>query len=473
MRLAVLSLVLATACTKPPPVAPSRAIPEPLARSTPDGELRKKMPPAAPATPWVPPEAEERKLSNGVRVWIYERHDFPTAVLRIVSDRGSDHASFETAQVWSRSIMHQAPGLSPWQVRDEAARLGIAPSLGADRDWTAIDVEVLSKLFAPTADLLGALVCGPLVSNADVKAAQKLAAATVGSAGLLSRAMQHAMYPAQHPYAGTDGVGKIAYVSAEEVLEYHRRVFAPEHTIIIVVGDVEAAEAQTTLERAFGRLSGQPSNAPKIAPVPPPKGPKFVVVNRPLARQSQIAAMWLGPTIGSEDEAPLAIVRERVREELWNDVRVGKGATYGLRVQTPIGRVPRILSIEGEVETERTVEAIRDIIGDVAAVANDPWTTEMLAYERLAAASAIPQLFEDMPSTAAALTRIAARGAKLSYYANLQKQLAGITAEDVMRAARTWMPVDATRFVIVGDARALRKPLEQLGLGEVQVVEPE
>ncbi|MDQ6738530.1 MAG: insulinase family protein, partial [Gemmatimonadota bacterium] len=58
------------------------------------------------------------------------------------------------------------------------------------------------------------------------------------------------------------------------------------------------------------------------------------------------------------------------------------------------------------------------------------------------------------------------------WYDSYRTNISAVTTEDVLNAARTHLHPESLQIVIVGDADAIREPLEEMKFGPVDVISP-
>lgn len=87
-----------------------------------------------------------------------------------------------------------------------------------------------------------------------------------GHALLALRAVSYGPgHPLQHGVLGAEGA--LSRVDAAQILAFHARAFAPEATVLALVGDIEPAQALDAAARAFGAIPSRPGQeGPPLGP---------------------------------------------------------------------------------------------------------------------------------------------------------------------------------------------------------------
>lgn len=103
-----------------------------------------------------------------------------------------------------------------------------------------------------------------------------------------------------HPY-GRPVIGwhqEIEKLDREDALAFYRRFYAPNNAILVIAGDVEAADVRPLAERTFGGIPPQPSiPARRIRPQEPqPAAPRTVTLADPRVEQPNVKRYYLVPS---------------------------------------------------------------------------------------------------------------------------------------------------------------------------------
>jgi zinc protease len=103
-----------------------------------------------------------------------------------------------------------------------------------------------------------------------------------------------------HPY-GRPVIGwhqEIEKLGREDALAFYRRFYAPNNAILVIAGDVEAADVHAMAERTFGPVAAQPAiPARRIRPQEPePVAPRTVTLSDPHVEQPSVRRYYLAPS---------------------------------------------------------------------------------------------------------------------------------------------------------------------------------
>ncbi|MGY4467470.1 zinc protease [Bradyrhizobium sp. LB9.1b] len=103
-----------------------------------------------------------------------------------------------------------------------------------------------------------------------------------------------------HPY-GRPVIGwhqEIEKLNREDALAFYRRFYAPNNAILVIAGDVDAADIRPLVERNFGSIPAQPAiPAQRIRPQEPePAAPRTVTLSDPRVERPGLRRYYLVPS---------------------------------------------------------------------------------------------------------------------------------------------------------------------------------
>ena len=124
--------------------------------------------------------------------------------------------------------------------------------------------------------------------------------------GLVEYAQLEALFPEGHPYRHST-IGSMADLDAatlEDVKNWFRSKYGPNNAVLVLAGDVSAAEARPLVEKHFGHIPRGPVNNPAKADVPTLPAPKVEVMKDRVANV-RLYRNWIVP--GMLDDAAVQL----------------------------------------------------------------------------------------------------------------------------------------------------------------------
>ena len=239
--------------------------------------------------------------------------------------------------------------------------------------------------------------------------------------------------------------------------------------------DVNSDRATRMVERALGTWKGAP---PVTSPVDDRtnSGTRRVkVVHKPDAPQSELRIGHRGVPRGHRDYFPIVVMNALLgglfSSRINLNLRERNAYTYGARSTFDWRRQAGPFVVATAVKTEVTDAATREILREITLLRE-----EMVGDEELSLATAyldgvFPIRYETTHAVAEAIAVANVHTLDADYYGTYRDHVRAVTAADVRRAAETHLHPDELLVLAVGDAGAIRDPLERLAIGPLDVYE--
>lgn len=445
-------------------------------------------PPAKEGTvTFVPPKIVETKLATGpkLRVLLVERHELPIVAVQVVTDRGASQSppgrcSFMAAMLQQGTKKHDALAYA-----DEMERLGARWGSGCGYDSVNVYGQVLSSKLGAFLPLLAEMVLAPAFDAKEIERERKKRLTQLKQQRDLPgaqswRAVLEVLYPGPHPYSQPT-IGDEAAVKAitrAELEASRKATLVPGTTTIVVVGDVTEATLLPMLGKAFADWKDPTAplvETPSFVSLAP-KGVPILVIDRPGASQSTVSLARVGELRATPDWAGIHVTNYvfggHFASRVNMNLREAHAYTYGAGSSFSMWQMPGPFTVGGEIKTEHTAAALKEILGELARLRSEPISDDELAEAKTGLVDQLPGRFSTMEETASSLATLVTYHLPLDEYAVRPQRYAAIGKDDVLRLAKKYMSLDGARIVVVGDAAKIKPGLEALGVGAVEVRKP-
>jgi predicted Zn-dependent peptidase len=372
-------------------------------------------------------------------------------------------------------------------IADRAESLGADLSTGSSLDTSSASVSALSDRLDESVALLADVVRNPAFPPGEIERVRKEWIAAIGREksspdALASRLLPPLMYGEGHPYAipftGSGTEASVAALTREDLVAFHRDWLRPDNATIIVTGDATAAGILPVLEKHFGnwQVAGPQRPSKSLPAAARAQAPRVFLVDKPGAVQSNIL---VGQVI-APSSAPNRLETDTMNNVLGGtftsrinmNLREDKHWSYGARSSLPdaLGGRPWLLS--APVQTDKTVEAMREIQREIAEyLGSRPATTEEIAKIRNRDVRALSGRYETNAAVRGAIAEMIAFGWPDDYVRTLKSRLEAQSDEAVRAAARESLDPAGMTWVVIGDLETIEQPIRGLGLGEVRVLD--
>ncbi|MET0181689.1 MAG: pitrilysin family protein [Caulobacterales bacterium] len=272
---------------------------------------------------------------------------------------------------------------------------------------------------------------------------------------VLYERMRAMLYP-HHPY-GTPIIGwmhEIEGLTRQDALDFYRIWYAPNNAILVVAGDVDAAELRPLAERYFGRL--RPTRdlpARNWTKDPPPRGPMRVSHTDEKVRQPSLTRLYpsisYGIDTGRQAHA-LDVAMEilggsetsRIYRALVEDQRIAVSAGAGSDTSGLGGGSVTVYATPADGVTLERVEAAADLV--IAQFLAQGPTDEELARAKASLAAAAIYARDSQESLASIYGGSLAAGESIDDVANWPDDIMAVTRDEVIAEARRALNIDAS-----------------------------
>lgn len=292
-------------------------------------------------------------------------------------------------------------------------------------------------------------------SERDVIAEERRQRVDNNPGAVLGERMRAMLWP-HHPY-GTPVIGWLHEINAldrETALEFYRTWYAPNNAILVVAGDVDAAELRPLAERHYGRL--RPTrNLPVRTWVtdPPNVGPMRVTHSDVKVRQPSFSRLYRAISYGTDtgrQAHSLDVAMEilggsetsRLYRALVEEQRIAVSAGASASSSGLGGGSVSVWATPVEGVTLEQVEAAADAV--IAAYLRDgPTETELTRARNLLTANAIYSR-DSQESLANIYGASLAQGESIDDVVNWPADIEAVTRDDVMTMARQTLDINAS-----------------------------
>jgi len=452
------------------------------------GADRSGLPTLGPERSFTFPHIARRTLRNGLRVWTVEHRQVPlvSVLLLVPAGAAADPDDRPGLAAIAGDMLDEGCGdLSALEVHEALGRIGAQLDTDVGHDATVVGLTTLSRFMERGLALIADMVMRPRMEQREFDRVRELRLNRLLQlrdlpSALADRVFAQLLYR-HHPYGhlpiGTEG--SLRAMTVREITGFHRRAFSPARATVIAVGDASHQALGDAVERAFenwaASADGHAPADPSTYAAPAPPASRLAIVHRAGAAQSELrighvalarrtpdyhAALVLNMVLGGQFVSRINM-----------NLREAKGYTYGARTAFEFRRAPGPFVLHASVQSDATVDAVREALGELRAIRGErPVTEDELQLGRAALTRGYPRSFETADQVARAAAQLSLYELPDDYFTTFVPKVLALSAADITRAAAAHLDPSRLITVIVGDREKLTPALASLELGDASEV---
>ncbi|HEU4749051.1 MAG TPA: pitrilysin family protein, partial [Gemmatimonadaceae bacterium] len=258
-----------------------------------------KPPGPGPLRPYAFPKVDQFTLDNGLKVIVVEKHTLPVVEGRLIIDAGAMRepaAKNGLASLAGRLLSEGAGGLTGAEFSRRMESMGAAFAAGGGFSISFTDVVALKNVFPDALALAAQAVISPSFPESEFGRVKNQALAAyqqrrAQARGLAEDAFIRAAFDSTAPFSRpTEGTTEtIGGLTRDDVVAWHRTMFAPSASTLLLVGAITPAEARNVAQRAFGSWTAtRQAMGPVANPVRKYTGTRIILIDRPGSVQSSV-----------------------------------------------------------------------------------------------------------------------------------------------------------------------------------------
>jgi zinc protease len=441
----------------------------PVAQETPP-------PPAAPRSVNIP-KPEETTLKNGLRVIVIEDHDVPLVSTQLLVKNGgeidppqlSGLADMTASLLTKGTKTRSAP-----EIAQQIEALGGAIDSGAGWDASRGSINVMSPRIEPALAILADIFRNPVFNDEEIERLRQqyldslsVALRQPGAlAGLVAGRVVFGDAAYGHPISGTPE--SLTRIKRADIVELHSRFYRPDNAVLVIGGDIKAADAFKLAEKVFGDWVKPTTLLPARGMVGKmidrDEKPRVVVVDMPEAGQAAVVLARSGISRTDPDyfrgivtNAVLTGYSGRLNQE----IRIKRGLSYGAssRLETRRDAGPFVASAQTKNSSGAEVASL--LLGELGRLSNEPIAAAELVPRKAVLTGGFGRALETTGGLVGQIASLSLYGLSLSEINNYITNVQSVTPADVQKFASGRINVKNANVVIVGNGKDFLEPLRK------------
>ncbi|HSQ22995.1 MAG TPA: pitrilysin family protein [Pyrinomonadaceae bacterium] len=396
---------------------------------------------------------------NGLKVLVKRREGSQTVAIQLYIRGGAGNVTATNAGVeaFMLNVASEASTSFPRdRLRKELARMGTVLGESVSYDYSALSMTATRANFDRSWDIFTDIALHPAFTKEDVDLVKTRLVASLSDDTdepdtYLQRLQEKVAY-AGHPYLNRpEGTAEsIGRLTGEDLRAYHQRTMQTSQLLLVIVGDLDAAQLKARITASFGKLP-RGNYKPQPAPALTFNASTVDITSRELPT-NYIQGLFTAPSITSPDIYPMYVASSLLRDRVFEEVRVKRNLSYApdafLRTQAAnIGGI-YVTAVDAN-------QAVRVMLNEMTRLQREPISKDDITavIAQFLTTYYIGQ--ETNAAQAAGLAQYELIGGGWPNSLQFLEKLQAVTPADVQRVAQKYM--HNIRFVVLGNPAAVDK----------------
>jgi zinc protease len=267
---------------------------------------------------------------------------------------------------------------------DRLAYQSALDGIGADEDAGAdFHVKALARYYEQSVALLADNELSPVFSSENLESTRARVQPYVASRNttpdfLTRQALRQALFPPDDPSLLKATPESIGNITLDDVKAYYQKVFRPDLTTIVVMGNITPERARAAIEKYFGVWSASgPQPVTTLPAAPPNKSTSVAVPDQTRVQDAVYLAQTMPLTRSDPDYYALSLGNALLSggfysSRLSNDLRKTAGLVYTVDAQIQSGRTRSIYLVNYACDPQNVSKAAVIAANDITKLQTEP-----------------------------------------------------------------------------------------------------
>jgi zinc protease len=426
------------------------------------------------------PNVWKEELSNGIKVFGIENSEVPLVRFNLVIDGGQLLEKMDklgvanlTASLMNRGTKNKTVA----ELQEAVQGLGASIRVSASKENITISGTTLAKNYTKTLALVEEVLLEPrwdetefeLLKRSVVGNLRQQEASPTTIAGNVFNGLIYGEnnIRSKNTLGTIESVGKI---TLEDLKAFYTNYVSPSVAKMHIVGDINQDNVLASLQNLASNWVAKEVTIPVYKTPDAPNKPTVYFYDVPKAKQSVInfGAPALAET--DKDYYPATVMNYILggggfASQLTQELREGKGYTYGIGSRFSGTKAAGAFSISSRVRTNVTLESaqlVKKIITDYP----KNYSEKDLATTKGFLIKSNARRFETMGAKLNMLQSMSAYGFSSDYIKDREKIVNEMTIEEIQKLSRKYVNPNKMIWLFVGDAESQLDRLNELGFGK-------
>lgn len=426
------------------------------------------------------PEVYESSLENGLQIFGIKNDEVPLVQFNLTIDGGQLLESMDklgvanlTAGILDKGTQNKTVA----ELEEAIQELGANINVYSGQEAITISATTLAKNYDKTLALVQEILLEPRFDEGEFDLLKKATIARLrqeeASPNAVARNTYNELIYGKDNIRSKNNLGTVASVeniTLDDIKAFYNNYISPSVANMLVVGDISKEEVTNSLANLNNNWASKEVTIPEYKTPEAPEKPTVYFYDVPNAKQSVL--QFGSPALAATDEDFYAAsVMNYIlggggfASRLTQELREGKGYTYGIRSGFSGSKAKGAFTISSGVRSNVTLEsaqAVKKILEEYPKTFSDKdlETTKSFLIKSNARA------FETSRAKLNMLSNISDYGWNADYVKDRENVVNTMTKERIAALANKYVNPEKMIWLVVGDAETQFDRMKELGYGE-------
>ncbi len=426
------------------------------------------------------PTVWKESLQNGLKVFGINNTEVPLVEFNFIIEGGQLLEKMDklgvanlTASMLEKGTKNKAVS----DLQDAIAQLGASVNIFATKRNIRITGTTLAKNYLQTLALVKEMLLEPRWDAAEFELLKKRAITNLRQQkaspnAIASNEYNKLIYGNDH-ILSKNTLGTIESVQAitlDDLKSYYSNYISPSVTTMHVVGDIDKEKILNSLQSLQTDWKAKKVTIPSFGAPEPPKKSTVYFYDIPNAKQSQLRFGAPALAFNDKDYYPATVMNYILggggfASQLTQQLREGKGYTYGIRSRFSGSKEKGPFTISSGVRSNVTLEASK-LVKQILENYGKNYNEKDLATTKGFLIKSNARAFETMRAKLRMLENISTYNLNSDYVKDREKIVTEMTIPKIQELSKKYLDANKMIWLVVGDAETQLKRMKELGFGE-------
>ena len=426
------------------------------------------------------PTVWKESLQNGLKVFGINNTEVPLVEFNFIIEGGQLLEKMDklgvanlTASMLEKGTKNKAVS----DLQDAIAQLGASVNIFATKRNIRITGTTLAKNYLQTLALVKEMLLEPRWDAAEFELLKKRAITNLRQQkaspnAIASNEYNKLIYGNDHILSkntlGT--IESVQTITLDDLKSYYSNYISPSVTTMHVVGDIDKEKILNSLQSLQTDWKAKEVTIPSFATPEPPKKSTVYFYDIPNAKQSQLRFGAPALAFNDKDYYPATVMNYILggggfASQLTQQLREGKGYTYGIRSRFSGSKEKGPFTISSGVRSNVTLEASK-LVKQILENYGKNYNEKDLATTKGFLIKSNARAFETMRAKLRMLENISTYNLNSDYVKDREKIVTEMTIPKIQELTKKYLDANKMIWLVVGDAETQLKRMKELGFGE-------